>query len=142
MSRPPRWLTLLTAVVVTSYISFGLVAVNRGFGPGFGLVWLRSWGLAAGLAFGSLRVVGPFLNARFNPMPMPYVNIRITRDGVTAAQKQALVAGATELLHTVLGKAPATTFVIIDEVDTDNWGIAGELVTHRRHPAAAPPPQP
>ena len=63
---------------------------------------------------------------------MPYVNIRLTRDGVSQAQKKALVAGVTELLHTVLGKTPATTFVIIDEVETDNWGIAGELVTTRR----------
>lgn len=63
---------------------------------------------------------------------MPYVNIRITREGATAAQKAELIAGATELLQRVLGKDPATTFVIIDEVDTDNWGIAGRTVTERR----------
>jgi 4-oxalocrotonate tautomerase len=63
---------------------------------------------------------------------MPYVNIRITREGATAAQKAELIAGATELLQRVLGKDPATTFVIIDEVDTDNWGIAGQTVTERR----------
>jgi 4-oxalocrotonate tautomerase len=60
---------------------------------------------------------------------MPYVNIRITREGATAEQKAELIDGVTRLLQNVLGKNPATTFVIIDEVDTDNWGIAGEAVT-------------
>ena len=60
---------------------------------------------------------------------MPYVNIRITREGATAEQKAELIDGVTRLLQTVLGKNPATTFVIIDEVDTDNWGIACEAVT-------------
>lgn len=63
---------------------------------------------------------------------MPYVNIKITREGVTAEQKAALIKGATQLLVDVLGKNPATTVVVIDEVDTDNWGIAGESVTVRR----------
>ncbi len=63
---------------------------------------------------------------------MPYVNIRITREGATAAQKAALIQGATQLLVDVLGKNPATTVVVIDEVDTDNWGIGGESVTARR----------
>jgi 4-oxalocrotonate tautomerase len=63
---------------------------------------------------------------------MPYVNIRITREGATPAQKLQLIEGATELLVRVLGKNPATTFVIIDEVDTDNWGVAGENVTTMR----------
>lgn len=63
---------------------------------------------------------------------MPYVNIRITRESVTREQKQALISGVTTLLQDVLGKNPATTFVIIDEVDTDNWGISGESVTVRR----------
>lgn len=63
---------------------------------------------------------------------MPYVNIRITREGATAEQKAALIRGATELLANVLGKDPRTTFVVIDEVDTDNWGIAGDTVTVMR----------
>ena len=63
---------------------------------------------------------------------MPYVNIRITREGATAEQKAALISGATKLLVEVLGKNPATTVVVIDEVDTDNWGVAGETVTERR----------
>ena len=63
---------------------------------------------------------------------MPYVNIKITKEGATAEQKAALIKGATQLLVDVLGKNPATTVVIIDEVETDNLGIAGESVTMRR----------
>ncbi len=63
---------------------------------------------------------------------MPYVNIRITKEGATAEEKAALIKGATDLLHEVLGKNPATTVVVIDEVDTDNWGIGGETITKRR----------
>lgn len=63
---------------------------------------------------------------------MPYVNIKITRDGVTPEHKAALIAGVTQLLVEVLGKSPQTTVVVIDEVDTDNWGIAGVTVTARR----------
>jgi 4-oxalocrotonate tautomerase len=63
---------------------------------------------------------------------MPYVNIKITREGATPELKAALIKGATELLQRTLGKNPATTVVVIDEVDTDNWGIGGETVTARR----------
>ncbi|MCA1743212.1 MAG: 4-oxalocrotonate tautomerase family protein, partial [Desulfonatronovibrio sp.] len=63
---------------------------------------------------------------------MPYVNIRITREGATKEQKKELIQGVTRLLSEVLGKNPKTTFVIIDEVDTDNWGIGGEAVTELR----------
>jgi 4-oxalocrotonate tautomerase len=60
------------------------------------------------------------------------VNIKITREGTTAAQKAALIKGATQLLVDVLGKNPATTVVVIEEVDTDNWGVGGETITMRR----------
>jgi 4-oxalocrotonate tautomerase len=63
---------------------------------------------------------------------MPYVNIRITKDNATAEQKAKLISGVTDLLRDVLGKNPQTTVVVIDEVETDNWGIAGETVTQRR----------
>ena len=63
---------------------------------------------------------------------MPYVNIKVTRDGVTAEQKARLIKGATDLLVEVLGKNPATTVVVIDEVDESNWGIGGEQVSVRR----------
>ncbi len=63
---------------------------------------------------------------------MPYVNIRITDEKVTREQKARLIQGATQLLVDVLDKNPATTVVVIDEVNTDNWGIAGETVTELR----------
>lgn len=63
---------------------------------------------------------------------MPYVNIRITREGATPEQKARLIQGATQLLVDVLGKNPQTTVVTIDEVETDNWGVGGETVTARR----------
>ncbi len=63
---------------------------------------------------------------------MPYVNIKITKDSVTKEEKARLINGVTILLKEVLGKNPETTIVIIDEIDTDNWGIAGEQVTERR----------
>jgi 4-oxalocrotonate tautomerase len=63
---------------------------------------------------------------------MPYVNIKITREGATKEQKSALIQGVTQLLVDVLQKNPQTTVVVIDEVDTDNWGVGGESVTERR----------
>ncbi len=67
---------------------------------------------------------------------MPYVNIKITDEGVTKEQKAALIKGVTQLLQDVLNKNPATTVVVIDEVNTDNWGIYGEQVTELRKQAA------
>lgn len=63
---------------------------------------------------------------------MPYVNIKVTKEGVTAQQKEQLIRGVTNLLSEILGKNPQTTVVVIDEVETDNWGIGGETVTVRR----------
>lgn len=63
---------------------------------------------------------------------MPFVNIKITNENVTKEQKLALIKGATQLLVDVLGKNPATTVVVIEEVETDNWGIGGQCVTQLR----------
>ncbi len=65
---------------------------------------------------------------------MPYVNIRITREQepVTAEQKAALIKGVTDLLVDVINRGPATTVVVIDEVDTDNYGVGGETITVKR----------
>lgn len=68
---------------------------------------------------------------------MPYVNIKITDEGVTKEQKAALIKGVTQLLQDVLNKNPATTVVVIDEVNTDNWGIKGEQVTELRKQTAS-----
>ena len=63
---------------------------------------------------------------------MPYVNVRITKDGVTAEQKAAIVKEITDTLGRVLGKRPEHTHVIIDEVEPENWGYAGMLTTEYR----------
>ena len=63
---------------------------------------------------------------------MPYVNIKITNEDVTKEKKVKLIEGVTRLLVDVLNKNPATTVVVIDEVNTDNWGIGGECVTEIR----------
>lgn len=56
---------------------------------------------------------------------MPYVNVRITRKGTTPEQKAAVIKGVTDVLVQVLNKNPASTVVVIDEVETENWGIGG-----------------
>ncbi len=56
---------------------------------------------------------------------MPIVTIQVTREGVTAEQKAALIKGATDLLKDVLNKDPNLTFVIIQEVEPENWGAGG-----------------
>ncbi|WP_108810692.1 2-hydroxymuconate tautomerase family protein [Sphingorhabdus sp. Alg231-15] len=69
---------------------------------------------------------------------MPYVNIKVTKESVTKEQKAALIERTTEMLVEVLGKDPSTTFVVIDEVDLDNWGIGGAQVTELRKMRAPP----
>lgn len=64
---------------------------------------------------------------------MPLITIKVTggKEAPTVEQKQALLAGATRLVVEVLGKNPATTHVIIEEVDPDNWGVGGLSATVR-----------
>lgn len=61
---------------------------------------------------------------------MPYLNIRVTPEGLTSNKKVRLIKGVTELLRVELNKNPETTIVIIDEIESDNWGIAGNTVTN------------
>lgn len=68
---------------------------------------------------------------------MPYVNIKVTREGVTADQKAELISGVTDLLVRVLDKSPATTFVVIDEVELEDWGVGGLPVEQYRRKAAS-----
>ena len=68
---------------------------------------------------------------------MPYINIKITREGATAAQKAELIRGTT-LLVRVLDKNPATTFAVIDEVEKEDWGIGGLPVDeYRKQPLSS-----
>jgi 4-oxalocrotonate tautomerase len=68
---------------------------------------------------------------------MPYVNIKITREGATPAQRAELIAGVTDLLVRVLQKSPATTFVVIDEVALEDWGVGGLPVMDYREKVRA-----
>lgn len=63
---------------------------------------------------------------------MLYVHIQVIREGITVEQKEELIKGATDLLVRVLNKNLAQTFVVIEEVDTDNWGVAGMSMTKFR----------
>jgi 4-oxalocrotonate tautomerase len=63
---------------------------------------------------------------------MPYVNVRITRDGVTAEQKRQIVAEITQTLVNVLGKKPEHIHIVIDEIEPENWGYAGMLTSEYR----------
>jgi 4-oxalocrotonate tautomerase len=63
---------------------------------------------------------------------MPYINIKITREGTTPQQKAELIGGVTDLMVRVLDKSPATTFVVIDEVELEDWGIGGMPVDEFR----------
>ncbi len=63
---------------------------------------------------------------------MPYVNIKVTREGVTTEQKEMLIRETTVMIERVLNRDPQTTHVVIDEIDTDNWGFGGESTTNYR----------
>lgn len=60
---------------------------------------------------------------------MPYVKIEVTREGVTRAQKQQLISGITTLITDVLDKDPSLTHIVIQEIELDDWGFAGEQVS-------------
>ncbi len=60
---------------------------------------------------------------------MPYVNVRILRNGITSEQKARIVSEITQTLKTVLGKKPEQTHIVIDEIDPENWGFAGKLTS-------------
>jgi len=57
---------------------------------------------------------------------MPYIKIEVTREGVTREKKKALIKGVTDVITNVLNKDPYLTHVVIQEVDLDDWGYAGE----------------
>ncbi|MFA6467702.1 MAG: 4-oxalocrotonate tautomerase family protein [Bacteroidota bacterium] len=63
---------------------------------------------------------------------MPYVNVKITKDGATVAQKAQVVKEITDTLQRVLGKKPEHIHIVIDEVETENWGFAGMLTSELR----------
>ncbi len=63
---------------------------------------------------------------------MPYVNIKITKPNVTREQKATLVRGVTDLLVDTLGKKPEHIHVVLDLVEEEDWGFAGQLTDDLR----------
>lgn len=70
---------------------------------------------------------------------MPMVTIQVTREGtqpgtgsVTAEEKARLIKGVSQLLLDVLNKPLDATFVVIEEVDKENWGVGGLPVDEYR----------
>jgi 4-oxalocrotonate tautomerase len=63
---------------------------------------------------------------------MPIVNIIVTREGtapdrsaMTSGEKAQLIEGVSSLLLKVLGKPLESTFVTIQEIETESWGWGG-----------------
>ena len=65
---------------------------------------------------------------------MPFVKICVTKenDEPTKEQKELLINGVTNLINEVLGKNKSSTVVIIEEIDTDNYGLVGKSMTNLR----------
>jgi 4-oxalocrotonate tautomerase len=63
---------------------------------------------------------------------MPYIKIEVTREGVTKEMKRALIKGVTDVITEVLNKDPHLTHVVIQEVELENWGYAGDQVSDLR----------
>lgn len=63
---------------------------------------------------------------------MPFINIKITDESVTKAQKQLLIEGTTQLMVDVLQKHPQTTHVVIEEIPIDNWGVNAEQYSNSK----------
>ena len=57
---------------------------------------------------------------------MPFINIKVTDEGVTKEQKRQLISGATQLVVDILNKNSKTTHVVIDEIPVENWGVNAE----------------
>ena len=72
---------------------------------------------------------------------MPFVKICVTKenDEPTKEQKELLINGVTNLINEVLGKNKSTTVVIIEEINTDNYGLGGKSITNLRKKWALKP---
>ena len=69
---------------------------------------------------------------------MPYVKVEIAKGIASVEQKRAVIRGMTDVLVRELGRNPEYIFVVIDEVDPDNWGRKGQSLTELWHQAATP----
>ena len=60
---------------------------------------------------------------------MPYVKVEIAKGIASVGQKKAVIRGMTDVLVKELGRDPEYIFVVIDEIDPDNWGRKGQSLT-------------
>ncbi|SHK81571.1 tautomerase family protein [Chryseobacterium polytrichastri] len=60
---------------------------------------------------------------------MPFIKIDVLREDITREKKQELIKKISEAVTTVLNKDPHLTHIMINEVEDDNWGYAGEQVS-------------
>ncbi|PZM14918.1 tautomerase family protein [Rhizobium tubonense] len=63
---------------------------------------------------------------------MPIVTVQVTREGTTpdrtsvsAEEKAAIIAGVSQVMLDVLNKPLESTYVVIEEVELENWGWGG-----------------
>ncbi|MBD2247488.1 4-oxalocrotonate tautomerase family protein [Nostoc sp. FACHB-888] len=63
---------------------------------------------------------------------MPYVNVKLIDDSLSPEAKAEVIRQITDVFVQVLNKNPETTFVVIEEVNIDNWGVAGQTVRARQ----------
>ena len=59
---------------------------------------------------------------------MPYVNVKVAGK-LTKEQKEKIAEGITKVLEEVANKPPSSTYIVIEEVDRDNWAKGGKLLS-------------
>ncbi len=73
---------------------------------------------------------------------MPYVKVEIAKGVATVEQKRAVIRRMTDVLVEELGRNPEYVFVVIDEIDTDNWGRKGLSLTELWQQSQTPQGEP
>ncbi len=61
---------------------------------------------------------------------MPYVNVKVAGK-LTKEQKEKIAEGITKVLEEVANKPPSATYIVIEEVDRDNWAKGGKLLSNQ-----------
>ncbi len=59
---------------------------------------------------------------------MPYVNVKVAGE-LEKDKKRKIAEGITKVLEEVAGKPPSTTYVVIEEVERENWAVGGKLLS-------------
>ncbi len=61
---------------------------------------------------------------------MPYVNVKVAGK-LTKEQKEKIAEGITKVLEEVANKPASATYIVIDEVDRENWAKGGKLLSNQ-----------